>query len=68
MKLWTQWLQAVRLLRPACQRSLTFVWMTLVLMGLCCRSDNLGVTSFVRVLNLRGTPTTDFCISFTARP
>jgi len=29
--------------------------MTLVLMGLCCRSDNLGVTSFVRVLNLRGT-------------
>ena len=54
MKLWTQWLQAVRLLRPACQRSLTFVWMTLVLMGLCCRSDNLGVTSFVRVLNLRG--------------
>lgn len=54
MKLWTQWLQAVRLLRPACQRSLTFVWMALVLMGLCCRSDNLGVTSFVRVLNLRG--------------
>ena len=28
--------------------------MTLVLIGLCCRSDNLGVTSFVRVLNLRG--------------
>jgi hypothetical protein len=54
MKLWTQWLQAVCFLRPACQRSLTFVWMTLVLMGLCCRSDNLGVTSFVRVLNLRG--------------
>ena len=54
MELWTQWLQAVRALRPACQRSLTFVWMTLVLMGLCCRSDNFGVTSFVRVLNLRG--------------
>src|ERR1035437_779259 len=54
MKLWTQWLQAARLLRPACQRSLTFVWMALVLMGLCCRSDNFGVTSFVRVLNLRG--------------
>jgi hypothetical protein len=52
MKLWIQWLQAVRLLRPACKRSLTFVWMTLVLIGLCCRSDNLGVTSFVRVLNL----------------
>jgi len=54
MKLWIQWLQAVRLLRPACNRSLTFLWMTLVLMGLCCRSDNLGVSSFVRVLNLRG--------------
>ena len=54
MKLWTQWLSAVRALRPACLRSLTFVWMALVLMGMCCRSDNAGVTSFVRVLNLRG--------------
>ena len=54
MLLWTQWLQAVRMLRPACQRSLTFVWMTLVMMGLCCRSDNAGVTSFVRVLNFSG--------------
>jgi len=54
MKLWIHWLQAVRCLRPACTRSLTFLWMTLVLMGLCCRFDNLGVTSFVRVLNLRG--------------
>lgn len=54
MKLWIAWLQAVRCLRPACSRSLTFLWMTLVLMGLCCRADNLGVTSFVRVLNLRG--------------
>jgi hypothetical protein len=32
---------------------LTFLWMTLVLMGLCCRTDNLGVTSFVQVLHLR---------------
>jgi len=54
MKLWIAWLQAVRCLRPACSRSLTFLWMTLVLMGLCCRAENLGVTSFVRVLNLRG--------------
>ncbi len=38
MKLWIQWLHAVRGLRPACTRSLTFLWMTLVLMGLCCRS------------------------------
>ena len=54
MKLWTQWLQAARLLRPARHRSRTFVWMALVLMGLCCRSDNAGAASFVRVLNLRG--------------
>jgi len=53
MLLWIPWLQAVRALRPACTRSLTFLWMTLVLMGLCCRADKLGVTSFVRVLNLR---------------
>ena len=51
MKLWTQWLQAVWALRPACTRARTFVWMSLVLVGLCCRADNAGVTSFVRVLN-----------------
>ena len=54
MKLWTQWLQAVYVLRPACHRARTFVWMALVLMGLCCRADNAGVTSFVRVLNFGG--------------
>jgi hypothetical protein len=32
----------------------TFLWMILALMGLCCRADNAGVTSFVRVLNFRG--------------
>jgi hypothetical protein len=52
MILWTQWLKAAYALRPACHRARTFVWMLLVLMGLCCRSDNAGVTSFVRVLNL----------------
>ncbi len=52
--LWNQWLQAVLALRPACRRSFTFVWMILALMGLCCRSDNAGVTSFVRVLNFSG--------------
>jgi len=54
MTLWTQWLQAVMVLRPACGRTRTFLWMLLVLMGLCCRADNAGVTSFVRVLNFRG--------------
>lgn len=51
MTLWTHWLLAVRALRPACHRTQTFLWMTLALMGLCCRADNAGVTSFVRVLN-----------------
>jgi Transposase DDE domain len=54
MTLWSQWLQAVFVLRPACHRARTFLWMVLVLMGLCCRADNAGVTSFVRVLNFRG--------------
>ena len=54
MKLWTQWLQAVYALRPACSRARTFMWTTFVLMGLCCRADNAGVTSFVRVLNFSG--------------
>lgn len=53
MKLWAQWLQAVGRLRPACHRTRTYLWMVLTLMGLCCRADNAGVTSFVRVLNLR---------------
>ena len=53
MKLWTQWLQAVCVLRPACRRARTFAWMVLVLVGLCCRADNAGVTSFVRVLNFK---------------
>ena len=54
MSLWISWMQAVHLLRPACSRSRTFLWMTLILMGLCCRVDLAGVTSFVRVLGFRG--------------
>jgi hypothetical protein len=54
MTLWNKWLQAVVELRPACSRARTFLWMLLALMGLCCRADNAGVTSFVRVLNFRG--------------
>lgn len=54
MTLWIEWLQTVASLRPACRRSRTFFWMILVLMGLCTRADNAGVTSFVRVLNFRG--------------
>ena len=51
MILWFAWMQAVRSLRPACRRSRTFLWMVLALMGLCCRSDRAGVTSYVRVLD-----------------
>ena len=54
MILWFAWMQAVRSLRPACRRSSTFLWMVLTLIGLCCRSDQAGVTSYVRVLNFGG--------------
>lgn len=53
MTLWVSWYAAVRSLRPACSRARTFFWLVLVLMGMCCRSDLAGVTSFVRVLGLR---------------
>jgi len=52
--LWNYWLTAVLELRPACSRSRTFFWMLLTLAGLCCRADNAGVTSFVRVLDFSG--------------
>lgn len=54
MSLWIPWLQAVQFLRPACTRYRTHLWMVLVLMGLCCRMDLAGVTSFVRVLGFQG--------------
>ena len=54
MKLWAQWLRAVGALRSACRCARTFSWMLLVLVGLCCRADNAGDTSFVRVLNFSG--------------
>ena len=53
MSLWCAWIEAVRSLRPACQRSRTFLWMVLTLIGLCCRLDLAGVTSYVRILGMR---------------
>jgi DDE superfamily endonuclease len=53
MTLWIPWINAVRSLRPACHRSRTFLWMLLTLIGLCCRLDLAGVTSYLRVLGLR---------------
>lgn len=54
MELWLKWFDAVRLLRPACSRFRTFLWMILSLVGMCCRSDQAGVTSYLRVLDLGG--------------
>ena len=53
MDLWAAWYRAVCSLRPACRRTRTFLWLVLVLMGMCCRLDLAGVTSFVRVLELK---------------
>jgi hypothetical protein len=53
MMLWLAWIEAVQALRPACRRTRTFLWMVLALMGLCCRLDLAGVTSYVRVLGFR---------------
>ena len=58
MTLWLAWMQAVQTLRSACRRSRTYLWMVLALMGLCCRLDLSGVTSYVRVLSFR--PEADF--------
>jgi hypothetical protein len=44
-------MKAVQELRPSCQRSRTYLWMILALMGLCCRSDRAGVTCYIRALN-----------------
>ena len=48
MVLWREWWRCVAQLRPACTRAVTFMWMTLVLLGLSIRPDLAGVTSFVR--------------------
>ena len=52
MKLWWEWFAAVQYLKPACSRSRTFFWVCLALMGFTVRTDNAGVTSFVRALSL----------------
>ena len=49
MPLWIAWFDALRALRPACRRLSTFLWMTLVLIGLSCRPERAGVTSLVRL-------------------
>jgi hypothetical protein len=53
MTLWSEWWAVVSELRSACTRSRTFLWMAVVLAGLCVREDLAGVTSLVRVFGLR---------------
>jgi hypothetical protein len=50
--LWLAWLRALQPLRPACSRTATFLWLLLVVAGLCLRPDLAGVTSLVRSLGL----------------
>ena len=53
MQLWRRWLNCVKQLRPACGRGRTFLWMVLVLAGLSTRPERAGVTSLVRILDLK---------------
>lgn len=53
MDLWLNWFSVVRLLRPACSRTKTFLWLTLCLAGMSIRPDTLGVTSLVRAFGLK---------------
>ena len=52
MKLWWVWFAAVQSLKSACSRKRTFLWLCLVLMGFTVRTDNAGVSSFIRALSL----------------
>lgn len=52
MPLWLHWYQALRLLRPAFSRNLTFLWFATVTAAFAVRGELLGVTSLVRALKL----------------
>jgi len=52
MQLWTSWIGAVMPLRPAFSRERTFLWFVTILIAFSIRSDAVGVTSFVRALDL----------------
>jgi len=53
MSLWLTWLRCVAHLRPACRRSRSFLWLTVALAAITVRSEQAGITSFVRALALR---------------
>jgi len=50
--LWLAWWRIVQRLRPACHRTVTFLWLAVVLAAFCLRPDLAGVTSLVRSLGL----------------
>ncbi len=52
MSLWMHWWNAIRQLRPAFSRLQTFFWFATAVAGFTVRTELLGVTSFVRALNL----------------
>ena len=52
MSLWIHWWNAIRQLRPAFSRLQTFLWFATAVAGFTMRTELLGVTSFVRALNL----------------
>ena len=53
MKIWIAWFHIVLQLRTACARTQTFFWMVICLMGFTIRTDDAGVTSFVRAMGLK---------------
>jgi len=53
MSLWLHWWNAILLLRPACSRLRTFLWLAACVAGITIRTELLGVTSIVRALRLR---------------
>ena len=52
MLLWWEWYRCVQVLRPACARQRTWLWLVVMLIGLSIRSDLAGVSSVVRCLGL----------------
>ena len=52
MQLWMRWWEVVLMLRPACSRLRTFLWLATSLAAMTVRADLLGVTSYVRSLGL----------------
>jgi len=52
MSLWIIWWNAIRSLRPAFARLQTFLWFVTAAAGFTVRTEQLGVTSIVRALNL----------------